>query len=102
MSITNQVAEFIAGCPFLQEFQEMFPVVNVDMLEEDVTAYSIESTPAEPILKRYANGDTVRQYVFSLCSRVLSETKKTGTHRNSMRNLRIGWMSARNQVLCRN
>ena len=49
----------------------MFPVVNVDMLNEDVTAYSIESTPAEPILKRYANGDTVRQYVFSLCSRVL-------------------------------
>lgn len=71
MSITNKVAEFIAGCPFLQEFQEMFPVVNVDMLQEDVTAYSIESTPAEPILKRYANGDTVRQYVFSLCSRVL-------------------------------
>jgi len=96
MSITNQVAEFIAGCPFLQEFQEMFPVVNVDMLEEDVTAYSIESTPAEPILKRYANGDTVR-YV----PECFTETKKTGTHRNSMRNLQTGWMSVQKQVLFR-
>ena len=45
----------------------------MDLLGKDATMYSIESTPAEPILKRFANGDTMRQYVFSLCSRTLYE-----------------------------
>lgn len=69
MSIASKVTEFIGTCPFLNEFENMFPVVNQDMLEENTVAYCVESTPAEPILKRYANGDTVRQYVFALCSR---------------------------------
>lgn len=71
MSVAVKVAEFIKTCPFLEEFGQMFPLVNLDKLDENATSYSIESTPAEPILKRYANGDTVRQYVFSLCSREL-------------------------------
>ncbi len=80
MSVAGKVKEFIESCPFLGEFEQMFPVVRMEMLDEAATAYSIESTPAEPILKRYANGDSVRQYVFSLCSRELygeSENEKT-------------------------
>ena len=80
MSVAVKVKEFIEGCPFLKEFEQMFPVVNTDMLDEKATSYSIESTPAEPVIKRYANGDTVRQYVFSLCSRELygeSENEET-------------------------
>lgn len=74
MSIPGKIKEFIEKCPFLEEFgQATFPVVDMDLLGEDATMYSIESTPAEPILKRFANGDTVRQYVFSLCSRTLYE-----------------------------
>lgn len=69
MSIASKIAEFIAECPFLKEFEQMFPKVDLDSLEENATAYCIESTPADPILKRFANGDTVRQYVFSVCSR---------------------------------
>ncbi len=72
MSIPGKIKEFIENCPFLEEFEQAtFSVVNIDLLEEETAAYSIESTPAEPILKRYANGDSERQYVFSLCSRVL-------------------------------
>lgn len=72
MSIAGKVKEFIEQCPFLEEFgQATFPVVNMNLLEEDPTMYSIEDTPAEPILKRFANGDTLRQYEFSLCSREL-------------------------------
>ncbi len=80
MSVSVKVKEFIEGCPFLKEFEQMFPVVNTDMLGEDTTSYSIESTPADPIIKRYSNGDTVRQYVFSLCSREIygeSENEET-------------------------
>lgn len=71
MSVASKVVEFIQTCPFLEEFAELFSVVHLDKLEEDTTAYCIESTPVEPILKRYTNGDTIRQYVFSLCSREL-------------------------------
>lgn len=72
MSIPSKVKEFIETCPFLEEFEQAtFPVVNVDLLNEETAAYSIESTPAVPILKRYTNGDSERQYVFSMCSRTL-------------------------------
>ena len=69
MSVAVKVKEFIEACPFLKEFEQMFPVVNTDMLGENITSYSIESTPADPIVKQYTNGDTVRRYAFSLCSR---------------------------------
>lgn len=72
MSIPGKVKELIETCPFLEEFEQViFPVVNVDHLDQTAAAYSIESTPAEPVLKQYANGDSERQYVFSLCSREL-------------------------------
>lgn len=72
MSVAVKVKEFIETCPFLKEFEQAtFPVVNMDVLEDQPTMYSIEETPADPIIKRYANGDSVRQYVFSLCSREL-------------------------------
>ena len=81
MSVAGKVKEFIETCPFLKDFEDAtFPVVNMNLLEEDPTMYSIEETPAEPIVKRFANGDTVRQYVFSLCSRELygqAENEKT-------------------------
>lgn len=80
MSVAIKVKDFIETCPFLKEFEQMFPVVNTDILDENTTSYSIESTPADPIIKRYTNGDTVRQYVFSLCSREIygeSENEET-------------------------
>lgn len=81
MSVASKVKEFIESCPFLEEFgSATFPVVNLNLLEENPTMYSIEETPAEPILKRFANGDTERQYVFSLCSREMygqAENEKT-------------------------
>ena len=78
MSVAGKVKDFVEGCPFLREFEQMFPVVNMDLLGENATAYSIESTPAEPIIKRYTNGDSVRQYVFSLCSRELYGEQENG------------------------
>lgn len=75
MSVASKVMEFIETCPFLREFEQAtFPVVHLDVLEDDATMYSIEGTPAEPIVKQYADGSSVRQYVFSLCSRELYGT----------------------------
>ena len=43
--------------------------VNVNYLKSEVDTYSIEEMPIEPILKKYVNGDSVRQYAFIFTSR---------------------------------
>lgn len=81
MSVINAVKEFIKeSCPLLEEFDSLFPVVNLDKLPEKPTSYSIESVPSEPIVKRYMNGDSIRKITFYLCSRNLySEEENTDT-----------------------
>lgn len=42
--------------------------INVDYLPEGALEYSIDTTPATEIIKKYINGDTKRQYIFVLRS----------------------------------
>ena len=42
-------------------------------MEEEPASYLIEKTPAEPVLKRYIDGSTVRQEVFTFASREFAE-----------------------------
>ena len=45
MSVASKVKEFIETCSFLEEFEKAtFPVVNLNLLEENPTMYSIEET----------------------------------------------------------
>ena len=46
-----------------------FDNILVDFLGEDATSYSIEPIPVEPVLKFYADGGSLRQYVFQFGSR---------------------------------
>lgn len=64
--IIDDLRKFIGTCPYLEAFNKG---INVDFLAEDSTTYSIEEIPTQPILKRYINGDTVRQYDFIFASR---------------------------------
>lgn len=48
---------------------EEFDNILVDFLGEDATSYSIEPIPIEPILKAYADGGSLNQYVFQFGSR---------------------------------
>ena len=48
---------------------EEFDNILVDFLGEDATSYSIEPIPVEPVLKSYADGGSLRQYVFQFGSR---------------------------------
>ena len=43
--------------------------VNVNYLEPNTDTYSIEEVPVNPIIKRYVNGDSIRQYAFIFTSR---------------------------------
>lgn len=67
--IMESIQAFIETYPGLKDFGGMFPKVDVDTLEENATAYMIENVPAEPVLKKYLDGSSVRQTVFALTSR---------------------------------
>lgn len=43
--------------------------LNVDFLPAKQRSYSIEPVPCSPVVKRYADGSTVRQFLFVLASR---------------------------------
>lgn len=64
--IIKALRDYISQCPYLYEFNKG---INVDYLDNDSTTYSIEVVPCEPIIKRYINGDTKRQYDFIFASR---------------------------------
>ena len=61
--IIDSIRNYIRGCPLINKGK-----VNVDYLGVDIGEYSIEPTPADPIIKRYADGGTLRQYLFVFSS----------------------------------
>lgn len=66
--IIKSLRDYIRTCPHLDTFNNAIRV-NVNFLGPDVDAYSIEEVPTEPILKKYVNGDSIRQYAFVFTSR---------------------------------
>ncbi|WP_346962399.1 chloramphenicol resistance protein [Clostridium sp.] len=66
--IIQALRNYIRQCPYLDTFNDAIRV-NVNYLEPSADTYSIEEIPIEPILKRYVNGDSIRQYAFIFTSR---------------------------------
>jgi len=66
--IIKSLQEYIKKCPYLDTFNNAIRV-NVNYLEPSADTYSIEEIPIEPIVKKYVNGDTIRQYDFIFTSR---------------------------------
>ncbi len=64
--IIDAVRNFITQCPHLDEFHRG---INVNFLDQKRTSYTIEEVPANTIVKRYVNGDTIRQALFIFASR---------------------------------
>ena len=56
---------FIENVTLAEEFENIL----IDFLDDDAVTYSIEPIPVEPILKSYADGGSLRQYVFQFGSR---------------------------------
>ncbi|GAA0774586.1 hypothetical protein GCM10008908_24690 [Clostridium subterminale] len=66
--IIESLRNYIRQCPYLDTFNSAIKV-NVNYLEPSPDTYSIEEIPIEPILKKYVNGDSIRQYAFIFTSR---------------------------------
>lgn len=65
MTILESIRNYIKQCPYLEEFNGAVRV-RVDFSKDDeATTYNIEEgVTSQPILKRYIDGSTVRQYLF--------------------------------------
>ncbi|MDU1313937.1 MAG: chloramphenicol resistance protein [Clostridium septicum] len=66
--IIKALRDYIRTCPHLDTFNNAIKV-NVNYLEPYADTYSIEEVPIEPIVKKYVNGDSIRQYAFIFTSR---------------------------------
>lgn len=66
--IIDSLRNYIRNLNCLETFNHAIRV-NVNYLEENPDTYSIEEIPINPIVKKYANGDSVRQYAFIFTSR---------------------------------
>ena len=56
---------FINNIQLAQEFTNIL----IDFLDDEAITYTIEPIPVEPVLKQYADGGSLRQYVFQFGSR---------------------------------
>lgn len=63
-SIIKALTDYFMGCPLLKN-----GAFRVDYLGISPMEYSIDVMPVNPILKRYADGSSVRQYLFAFSSR---------------------------------
>lgn len=64
MSIIESIRSYICTCPHLKDGK-----LNVDYLGAEPTEYVVESVPSSGVLKEYADGGKLRQYVFVFGSR---------------------------------
>lgn len=62
--IIESVVEWFKNCPHLEDYAAL----TVDSVEDEISAFAIESIPCNPIVNTYTNGTTLRQYEFHLSS----------------------------------
>lgn len=63
MRIIESVRNYLLTCPLLNDSR-----VNIDWLGAEPAEYSIDGSPVNPIVKRYTDGGTVRQFNFVFSS----------------------------------
>ena len=66
--IIDSLRDYMRNLKCLDTFNNAIRV-NVNYLEPNADTYSIEEVPVEPIVKKYINGDSIRQYAFIFTSR---------------------------------
>lgn len=77
-SIIEALEQFFLDCELLKE-----GCLRVDFLGEKPVEYAIETLPCGPIVKRYANSSTVRQYLFAFGSREYYSQERLQNIQNS-------------------
>lgn len=77
MGITDAIRAYLETYPGLSG-----GVMHVDWLPESARAYSLESVPCEPVLARYMDGSSRRQFQFNLASSIFYSPDVEGQTEN--------------------
>ena len=77
MSIIENIKNYISTCPLLKGEN-----INVNYLGAYPVSYTIDNLPEIPVIRRYCDGGTLRQYCFAFASR-------DGYDSNSIENMRV-------------
>ena len=64
MHIIEAIREYISDLDCMATFE-----INVNYLDGENDSFSIEEVPCNPIIKKYLDGSTLRQYQFVFCGR---------------------------------
>ena len=64
MNIIEAIREYISDLDCMATFE-----INVNYLDGENDSFSIEEVPCNPIIKKYIDGSTLRQYQFVFCGR---------------------------------
>lgn len=69
MSIILSLYEYFKTCPFLRTYGDNYTKVYIDFSnDEEITTYSINETPCNPVLKTDVVGNTENQFLFTISS----------------------------------
>ena len=66
MKIIESIRDYIENLDCMKTFNN---AININFLDGEVDSFSLEEIPCTPILKRYVDGSTLRQFEFTFCSR---------------------------------
>lgn len=77
-SIIEALEQYFLKCDLLKD-----GCLRVDYLGEKPVEYTIEVMPCDPIVKNYANGSSVRQYLFAFGSREYYSQERLQNIQNS-------------------
>nr|WP_321026290.1 chloramphenicol resistance protein [Clostridium neonatale] len=66
MKIIEAIKNYIGNLDCMKTFEN---AININFLDGTADNFSIEEVPCNPILKKYLDGSTKRQFKFAFCSR---------------------------------
>ena len=64
MTMIEAIRKYLESCPVLNGGK-----LNVDFLPQDATTYSVDVVPTTPVVKRYLDGSSARQFLFVFATR---------------------------------
>lgn len=93
-SIINALEQYFIPCELLKD-----GCLRVDYLGEKPVEYTIEVLTCDPIVKRYVNGDSIRQYLFAFGSREFYSQERLQNIQNSAFYERLAeWVEEQNEA----
>ena len=90
----NSIKTFMENCPLLTGID-----VNINYLGEDSVSSAVESLSAEPVIKTYTDGGTMRQYLFAIALRQdYGQDAVTNNNAITLLEQIAGWVEHQNSI----